>query len=167
MKTAAVLAVAASVLISSLFVSCVKAPQDHRVIAEEKINEVAEDIKEAIVEANEEAKRRTTADWQKFKTESEYEITVMESQTQEFAQGLSKTEKKENITLRSRLDKVEGDLETQKEKLKQRGMQFQNDMNEFDDSVKTKSDLFQREFRIDMDVLDKSLKNLLADNTTN
>ena len=144
--------------------SCGKSSKQHAEEATEKINEAGGDLKEAVLDGNEEAKMKATEDWQKFKIESEREITAMENQTKELEQKISKAGKKEKMKLRTALDKADQKLKEEKEKLKQRNTEFEADLTKFDDSVIAKNDSFKREFKHDMNELGTSFKDLFKDN---
>lgn len=154
------LRVASSLMLISLFTSCGQSSEDHKELAEKKINEAGEELKEAVVDANVEAKKKATEDWNEFKASSEQQIVVLENQSREVEDKISAAEKKEKYKLNAEWKKTMQKLKDQREKLTQRNTEFETDMKNFDDSMVTKNESFKREFKHDMDELGAAFKDL-------
>jgi len=121
-------------------------------------------MKEAAKVANEEAKTKETADWKKFKYESDSTIAVMEKQIQKGKETIASKNKKEREKISADLKKTEEKLHAQKEKLKQKSIEFEAELKQFDEYVVAKNESFKMEFKYDMDELGKALKDLFKDN---
>ena len=151
-------------MIALLASSCGKASKDHVEAAKENFKEAGHELKSAVADANEEAKENAKEDWQKFKNESDVQIAEMENRISALKQKISTASKREKVKLNRTLDKNEQKLKEEKEKLRQRNIEFQADMNKFGDSVVVKNESFKREFKHDMDELGTSFKDLFHDN---
>ena len=159
------LIILAAVLMAFLLIyGCGKSSEQHAIVAKEKISQAAEELKEAVVDANAEAKENATKEWQKFKMASENEITAIENQTKELEYKISKAGKKEKLKLRIQLDNGKQKLNEQKQKLIKRNSEFQTDIKRFDESVAEKNESFKREFKHDMEKVGATLKDLFKDN---
>jgi len=166
MKKVIRLTVAAGIIAASLIslIGCGDASQKHAANAKENMKEAGEDLKEAAITANEEAKTKATADWQQFKNESDSTIAVMEKQIQKGKEKIASKNKKEREKISADLKKAEEKLHAQKEKLKQKSIEFEAELKQFDESAAAKNESFKMEFKHDMDELGTALKDLFKDN---
>ena len=95
---------------------------------------------------------------------SDSTIADMEKQIKELKEKIAKADKNAREKLTSDLTKAEEKLNVQKEKLKQKSIEFEAEVKNFDESVVAKSEAFKREFKHDMDELGTSIKDLFKDN---
>jgi len=164
MKKIVAFTVIAGFVTASLLSGCGDASKAHVKDANENLKEASEDLKEAAKDANEEAKSNATADWQKFKNESDSTMAAIDQQVKELKDRIAKANSKEKARLTSELSKLEQKLDEQKEKLDQKNAEFEADMKSFNETVVTKHESFRREFKHDNDELSTAIKNLFKDN---
>jgi septal ring factor EnvC (AmiA/AmiB activator) len=164
MKKIVAFTVLAGFVTASLLSGCGNASKEHLKDANENLKEASEDLNEAAKDANEEAKRKATADWQKFKNESESTMAAIDKQVLDLKDKIAKANDKEKARLNSELNKLEQNLNEQKEKLNQKNAEFEADLKTFNETVVTKYESFEREFKHDNDNLGTALKDLVKDN---
>jgi chromosome segregation ATPase len=156
--------VVASVLVSLFISSCGEKSHNDINDAKENIEQANESLKKATEDATEEAKTKATADWQKFKNESDSTITDAEHQIAILKEKVAKVNKKEKEKLNGDLNKLEQKLKEQKEKLKQKNAEFEANLKMIDGAIEAKNESFKREFKHDMDELGTALKDMFKDN---
>lgn len=149
---------------ASLLGGCGDASKKHVQDANENLKEASTDLKEAAKAANEEAKSKATADWNKFKNESDSTMAAMDHQVKELKDKIAKANSKEKARLTEELSKLELKLNEQKQKLDQKNAEFEADMKSFNEAVVTNHESFRREFKHDNDELSTAIKNLFKDN---
>lgn len=154
-----------SLMICALFLnSCGKKSKEHTEDAKENIKEANTELNEAANDASEEVKAKATADWQKFKTESESEIVDMENQAKVLRKKIAEASTNEKIKLNKDLDKLNQKIADQKEKLAKKNAEFEAEISKVNDSITAKNETFKREFKHDSKELSTSLKDFFKDN---
>lgn len=132
--------------------------------AGENLTAAKSELKEAVVNENEAAKAKAVADWNYFKNGSDSIISEMEIDLKKMEVRLEKANKSQKIKLNADYEKAKSDFVRLKEKLAQKNVEFENEIQIYDDNVSEKNESFKNEFKHDMDELGKSLKDIFKDN---
>lgn len=154
----------AGLFAASLFVGCGDASKQHVKDAGENLKQAGEELKEAGKAANEEAKSKATADWQRFKHESDSTMAALDQQVSDLKIQIAKAKEKDKAKLNAELNKLEQRLNEQKAKLDQKNAEFEADLKAFNENTVSKYESFRREFKYDSEGLTTALKNLFKDN---
>jgi len=132
--------------------------------ADENLTTAKSELKVAVVNENEAAKAKAVAEWNYFKNESDSLISNMEIDLKRMEVRLEKAKKSEKVKLSADYEKAKSDIVKLKEKLVQKNVEFENEIQIYDDNVSEKNESFKNEFKHDMDELGKSLKDIFKDN---
>jgi len=153
MKKAIGFTLVSGLMIASLMVGCGEESQQHA-------QDAKTNIKEAVKASNEEAKTKSTAEWQKFKQDADSSITVMEKRVKDLRVKASNANAKERERLNNDLNRAELTLKKEKELLNKKYSEFESELKTYGDSLSNKNKAFQREFKNDIKNLDTALKDL-------
>jgi hypothetical protein len=77
---------------------------------------------------------------------------------------IAKANSKEKEKLKTDLNNTKEKLHSLKMRLEQRNIEFENDLKNFDATVVSKNQSFEREFKHDMNELGTAFKDLFKDN---
>lgn len=132
--------------------------------AKENVKETKKDMKEAVITAIDTAKIIAIANWRSFKNKSDSDIASMDNELTKFEAKIAKENNAIQATLKTDLYKAKQQLQIQKEKLQQKNIEFENDINHFDIILISKNQSFQREFKHDIKELDRAFKDLFREN---
>jgi hypothetical protein len=151
-------------IITLLISSCGSESKKNVKEANSNIKEGGEVLKQAAINSGIELKETTTADWMKFKKESDSIFDEQEKMVKELKIKIASANKKEKSELIDYLNSIEKKIAMQKEKLVQKNDDFKSDVNKFDESVVAKNEAFKKEFNHDSNELGNSIKDLFKDN---
>ena len=147
-----------------LISSCNEASKKDMSDASKNVEEANTDVKQAVVANNDSAKAAVISGWKTFKNESDTAIASMEREATAFQEKIAKANSKEKEKLKTDLNNTKEKLHTLKVRLDQRNIEFENDLNNFDATVVSKNQSFEREFKHDMNELGTAFKDLFKDN---
>lgn len=132
--------------------------------ASKNLKEANKDVKEAVIANNDLAKAAAISNWKSFKNESDIAIAGMERQITILDGKIAKASKKEKEKLKTDIDTARAKLHDLKEKLHQRNITFEKDIDKFDETVVSRNESFEREFKHDMNELGTAFTDLFRDN---
>ncbi len=144
--------------------SCQQTSKKNLNAAEENLTESKTKLQKAKVNENEALKLKETEDWKYFKNEADTSIASMENDLKIMELKIEKANQKEKQKLKAEYAKAKVDLAAMKEKLRQKNIEFEKNLNSFDKNVSEKNQSFKREFKHDMDEFGKSVKDFFKDN---
>ncbi|MEO6302596.1 MAG: hypothetical protein ABIP51_05450 [Bacteroidia bacterium] len=147
-----------------LMIGCNEASKKDIKDARDNIKDANKDLSEAVVAANDTAKTRAIKNWQSFKIQSDSSIAGMNRNLARLEAKIAKANKANKAKLKTDIDNTRQKFESQKEKLHQMNIEFENDMKHFDEAAVAKNESFQREFKHDMNELATAFKDLFNDN---
>lgn len=132
--------------------------------ASENLSAAKNELNDAQANEKEAAKAKQVAEWTYFKSEADSSITTMQNDLEKMGARIEKASEKNKQKLKADYAKAESNVAALREKLRQQNVEFEKDMERFDDNVSEKNQSFKREFKHDMDELGKSLKDLFTNN---
>lgn len=144
--------------------SCNNASKKDMSDASKNIKEANADVKDAIIAANDSAKATAISNWKNFENESDTAIAGMEKDATAIETKITKANSKEKEKLKTDLNNSKEKLHALKLELKQRNNEFESEVNNFDSTVVSKNQSFEREFKHDMNELGTAFKDLFKDN---
>lgn len=147
-----------------LITSCSDASQSALRNANRDLSNAANEVRQAANSDIEAAKIRAANDWQKFKADSDASIAEMNKQVAKLNEEVVKVNNSAKAELKVQLTAISEKISERNEALRQRSVQFEADLKKFDETVISKNESFQREFKRDMDELGTAIKNLFKDN---
>ncbi len=147
-----------------LISSCDEASKKDMSNASKNVKEANADVKEALVANNDSTKAAVISSWKTFKNESDTAIASMEREATALEGKIAKANSKEKEKLKTDLNKTKEKLHSLKMRLEQRNIEFENDLKNFDATVVSKNQSFEREFKHDMNELGTAFKDLFKDN---
>ena len=147
-----------------LISSCNEASKKDMSDASKNVKEANADVKEAVVANNDSAKAAVISSWKTFKNESDTAIASMEREATALEGKIAKANSKEKEKLKTDLNNTKEKLHSLKMRLEQRNIEFENDLKNFDATVVSKNQSFEREFKHDMNELGTAFKDLFKDN---
>lgn len=153
-----------AVIMATALFSCHQASDKQVKDADKQLKEAKQGVKEARLVEDNAAKAKNTAEWNLFKKEADSSMVIIENELKKKESILAKTSKKGAQKLSADYENAKKKLAALKEELQQRNAAFKNDVKRFDNHVYEKNESFKREFKHDMNELDKSLKDLFKDN---
>lgn len=156
--------VLAGLFISILMIGCNEASKNDMTDANKNLKEANQHMKEAVIATNDTAKANAIANWTSFKNESDSAIAGMEKDVTTLEGKMAKANSTAKATLKTDLDKTKKKLQELKERLKQGNTDFENGINQFDATMETKHQSFQREFKHDMNEFGTSFRDLFKNN---
>lgn len=154
----------AAFFMSILIISCNDAAKKDIADANTNLKEANQDVKGAIIATNDTAKANAIANWTSFRNGSDSAIAGMEKDVTRLDEKMAKTNNSAKATVKTDLDNTKKKLQELKERLQQKNVEFENDINQFDATVASKNESFQREFKHDMNGLGTAFKDLFKDN---
>lgn len=152
------------IAITTMLFSCQQTSKKDLNAAEENLTKSKIELQEAKVNKNEALKLKEAEDWKYFKNEADTSIASMENDLRIMEIKIEKANQKEKQKLKAEYAKAKVDLAAMKEKLRQKNIEFEKNLNSFDKNVYEKNQSFKREFKHDMDEFGKSFKDLFKDN---
>jgi len=147
-----------------LISSCNDASKKDMSDASQKIKEANTDMKEAIIVTNDSVKAAAVSNWKTFKNESDSAIVGMEREGTTLEEKIAKANSKEKGKLKADLNNTKEKLHALKIKLQQRNIEFENDTEKFNETIASKNQSFEREFKHDINELGTAFKDLFKDN---
>ena len=147
-----------------LISSCDEASKKDMSNASKNVKEANADVKEALVANNDSTKAAVISSWKTFKNESDTAIASMEREATALEGKIAKANSKEKEKLKTDLNNTKEKLHSLKLRLEQRNIEFENDLKNFDATVVSKNQSFEREFKHDMNELGTAFKDLFKDN---
>jgi hypothetical protein len=132
--------------------------------ADENLAEAKTELQDAQENKNEADKEKATAEWKYFKNEADSSIESLQKDLNKLTIKIEKAGKNEKRQLKADYTKAENNIVAIRERLNQRNIAFESEMERFDNTVSEKNQSFQREFKHDMEELGKSMKDLFKDN---
>jgi hypothetical protein len=144
--------------------SCNDASKKDMSDASNSVKEANTDVKEAVIATNDSAKSAVISDWKSFKIDSDTAIARMEREATDLEGKIAKANGKEKKRLKADLNSTKAKLHSLKVRLEQRNIEFENDIKNFDATVVSKNQAFEREFKHDMNELGTAFKDLFKDN---
>ncbi len=152
------------VVVAALMLGCNQTPKQEVNDAGENLTTAKIQLKEAVINETEAIKAKAVADWNYFRNSSDSIISEMEIELKKLEVRLEKANKSEKIKLNADYEKAKSDIAKLKEKLVQKNVEFENEIQIYDDNVSDKNESFKNEFKHDMDELGKSVKDIFKDN---
>ena len=128
------------------------------------MSDASKNVKEAVVATNDSAKAAAVSGWKTFKNESDTAIAGMEREATALEGKLAKANSKEKEKLKTDLNNTNEKLHSLKVRLEQSNIEFENGIKNFDSTVVSKNQSFEREFKHDMNELGTAFKDLFKDN---
>jgi hypothetical protein len=156
--------IAVIIVLSGFIFGCSQSSNKEVKEANENLSEARSELTDAQVNENEAAKAKQVAEWTYFKTEADSSIASMQNDLEKMGVRIEKASEKNKQKMKADYAKAESNVAALREKLRQQNVEFENDMERFDDNASEKTQSFKREFKRDMDDLGKSLKDLFTDN---
>lgn len=160
MKTLVVFAVS----LATFMLSC---NQTSKREVKENLKEAKEELNHAIAYEDEAMKADKAAEWMHFKNESDSSMLKMENDLMKLQGSIKKLNIEDNKNLNVAYNKAKNQIIALRKKLNDKNMAFDNDMKTFNNNDDSKAieelNLFKREFKHDMDEIDKSVKSLIQE----
>ncbi|MCH7411357.1 hypothetical protein MM239_18320 [Belliella sp. DSM 111904] len=160
MKNTIILSLAITILLSGCNQSSNKELKD----AKENLTEAKRELKLAEQKEEETAKAKEMADWKAFKAEADSTISNMGNDLKKLEIKIETSAKKDEQKLKDDYVKAKSDIQTLKERMDLRNVEFENDIKNFDNKVSEKNQSFKREFKHDLDEFGKAFKDMFKDN---
>ena len=132
--------------------------------AKEKITKAENELHNVTKDEAEAAKTKQISDWNHFRNESDSSIATMENTLKIIEVKIEKSGQKGKQKLKKDYTEFKSDLTTLKEKLEQKNIAFKEDIRKFDNTVSEKNKSFIKEFKHNMDELEKAIEDLFKDN---
>lgn len=153
---------AAAIMIS--IVGCKQSTDKEVAEADKQLNQAEQELQTAKIHKDKAAKAKTIAEWNAFKKESDSLIAKAEDDLAKLQGKLEKAGKKDAERLQANYTKAKNDLVLLTDKLHQRNVAFEKEVKKFDQQVYENNESFKREFKHDMEGLEKALEDLFKDN---
>ncbi|MBW8523767.1 hypothetical protein K0U91_00830 [Chryseobacterium chendengshani] len=148
------------IAVTASMMSCDKTSNKEVIHAEEQLNDAQQQLNDATRDKNSAVKAKATAEWQYFIMESDSTIAERSEDIRILDSVRLKMNANERQKMNANYNQAKSEILKLRVKLKEKSDAFEQDLEKFDDQAVKENEIFRRNFRNDMERLDKSVDQL-------
>lgn len=153
--------------ITVALLSCDKTSNKEVIHAEEQLNDAHQQLNNATRDKNNAVKAKATAEWQYFIMESDSTIAERTEDIRILDSVRLKMNENDRQKMNASYNQAKSDITKLRLKLNEKSAAFEEDMKKFDDDTDQENEIFRRNFRNDINKLDKSVDQLFQSYNNN